>query len=81
MNWKHGDDVIIAAAVSDEDAKEKFPKGLKAVKPYLRVTPSPTSRDQLLPDVLPAVVAAGRGGAGGLPRRGARGRRTRRRRR
>ena len=40
-NWKQGDDVIITAAVSDEDAKTKFPKGWKALKPYLRVTPQP----------------------------------------
>lgn len=40
-NWKDGDDVIIVPAVSDEDAKIKFPKGFKAVKPYLRVTPQP----------------------------------------
>ena len=41
VNWKDGDDVIIAGAVSDEDAKTKFPKGWKALKPYLRVTPQP----------------------------------------
>jgi alkyl hydroperoxide reductase subunit AhpC len=41
VNWKDGDDVIIAGAVSDEDAKTKFPKGWKAIKPYLRVTPQP----------------------------------------
>src|SRR5258705_918587 len=41
VNWKDGDDVIITAAVSDEDAKAKFPKGWKAIKPYLRVTPQP----------------------------------------
>jgi alkyl hydroperoxide reductase subunit AhpC len=41
VNWKDGEDVIIAAAVSDEDAKAKFPKGWKALKPYLRVTPQP----------------------------------------
>jgi alkyl hydroperoxide reductase subunit AhpC len=40
-DWKDGDDVIITAAVSDEDAKTKFPKGWKALKPYLRVTPQP----------------------------------------
>jgi alkyl hydroperoxide reductase subunit AhpC len=40
-DWKDGDDVIIAPAVSDEDAKEKFPKGFEAKKPYLRVTPQP----------------------------------------
>jgi alkyl hydroperoxide reductase subunit AhpC len=40
-NWQQGDDVIITAAVSDEDAKTKFPKGWKALKPYLRMTPQP----------------------------------------
>src|SRR5471030_2213909 len=41
VNWKDGDDVIITAAVSDADADTKFPKGWKALKPYLRVTPQP----------------------------------------
>ena len=41
VNWKDGEDVIIAGTVSDDDAKEKFPKGFTAVKPYLRVTPQP----------------------------------------
>ena len=41
VNWKDGDDVIIVPAVSDEEAKERFPKGFKALKPYLRVTPQP----------------------------------------
>ena len=40
-DWKDGDDVIITGAVSDEEAKEKFPKGWTAPKPYLRVTPQP----------------------------------------
>jgi len=40
-DWKHGEDVIIVPAVSDEDAKKKFPKGFVAKKPYLRVTPQP----------------------------------------
>jgi len=40
-NWQDGDDCIIVPAVSDEDAKEKFPKGFTAIKPYLRVTPQP----------------------------------------
>ncbi len=40
-NWQDGEDVIIVPAVSDEDAKEKFPKGWNAVKPYLRITPQP----------------------------------------
>jgi thioredoxin-dependent peroxiredoxin len=41
VNWKDGEDVIISGAVSDEDAKTKFPKGWKAPKPYLRITPQP----------------------------------------
>jgi len=40
-DWKDGDDVIIAPAISDEDAKTKFPKGFKVLKPYLRFTPQP----------------------------------------
>ena len=40
-NWKDGEDVIIVPTVSDEEAKKKFPKGFKTVKPYLRVTPQP----------------------------------------
>jgi len=40
-DWKDGEDVIIANAVSDDDAKAKFPKGWDAKKPYLRVTPQP----------------------------------------
>jgi thioredoxin-dependent peroxiredoxin len=41
VNWKNGGDVIIGAAVSDEDAKVKFPGGWTTVKPYLRVLPQP----------------------------------------
>jgi alkyl hydroperoxide reductase subunit AhpC len=41
VNWKDGEDVIIAPAISDADAKDKFPKGWKALKPYLRLTPQP----------------------------------------
>jgi alkyl hydroperoxide reductase subunit AhpC len=40
-DWKQGEDVIIVPAVSDEEAKTKFPKGWKTIKPYLRVTPQP----------------------------------------
>ena len=40
-NWKDGEDCIITPAVSNEQAKEKFPKGFTEVKPYLRVTPQP----------------------------------------
>ena len=41
VNWKDGDDVIIVASVSDAEAKEKFPDGWRAVKPYLRVVKQP----------------------------------------
>jgi hypothetical protein len=41
VNWKQGEDVIIVPAVSDADAKTKFPKGWRALKPYLRLTPQP----------------------------------------
>ncbi len=41
VNWKPGDDVIIPPAVSDEQAKEKFPNGWKTLKPYLRVVAQP----------------------------------------
>jgi len=40
-NWKHGEDVIITAAVKDEEIPAKFPKGHTRVKPYLRTTPQP----------------------------------------
>jgi alkyl hydroperoxide reductase subunit AhpC len=40
-DWKHGEDVIIVPAVSDEDAKEAFPNGWEAKKPYLRLTRQP----------------------------------------
>jgi alkyl hydroperoxide reductase subunit AhpC len=41
VDWNVGDDVIISPAVSDEDAKERFPKGFTTLKPYLRTTPHP----------------------------------------
>ena len=41
VNWKDGDDVIILPAVSDDEAKEKYPDGWKAPKPYLRIVPQP----------------------------------------
>ncbi len=41
VNWKQGDDVIIVPAVSDAEAKKKFPGGWKAPKPYLRFVPQP----------------------------------------
>ena len=41
VKWKPGEDVIIAGSVSDEQAREKYPGGWKAPKPYLRVVPQP----------------------------------------
>jgi alkyl hydroperoxide reductase subunit AhpC len=41
VNWKRGDDVIIVPAVSDEEARQRFPGGWKAPKPYMRVVPQP----------------------------------------
>ncbi|GJM34828.1 MAG: peroxidase [Saprospiraceae bacterium] len=40
-DWQQGEDVVILPSVSDEDAKTKFPKGFKTVRPYLRITPQP----------------------------------------
>lgn len=41
VNWKQGEDVIIAGSVSDEDARKVYPEGWKAPKPYLRIVPQP----------------------------------------
>jgi len=41
VNWRPGEDVIIAGSVSDEQAREKYPGGWKAPKPYLRIVPQP----------------------------------------
>ena len=41
VNWRQGENVIIVPAVSDEDAKQKFPDGWEAPKPYLRIVPQP----------------------------------------
>ncbi|MBM3549230.1 MAG: peroxiredoxin [Alphaproteobacteria bacterium] len=41
VNWKQGEDVIIVPAVTDEMAKQRFPNGWKAPKPYLRIVPQP----------------------------------------
>jgi alkyl hydroperoxide reductase subunit AhpC len=42
VNWKQGEDVIIAGSVSDEDAKKQYPGGWKAPKPYIRIVHQPT---------------------------------------
>ena len=41
VNWKQGDEVIIAGSVSDEDAKKTYPQGWKSPKPYIRIVPQP----------------------------------------
>ena len=43
VNWKPGEDVVIAGSVSDEDAKKQYPQGWKAPKPYIRIVPQPGS--------------------------------------
>jgi thioredoxin-dependent peroxiredoxin len=41
VNWKQGEDVIIAGSVSDEDARKTYPQGWKAPRPYIRIVPAP----------------------------------------
>ncbi|HLG59945.1 MAG TPA: peroxiredoxin [Vicinamibacterales bacterium] len=41
VNWKPGEDVIIAGSVSDDDAKKIYPQGWKAPRPYIRIVPQP----------------------------------------
>ena len=41
VNWKNGEDVIILGSVSDDEAKQKYPDGWKAPKPYLRIVKQP----------------------------------------
>ena len=41
VNWKQGDDCVIVPSISDDQAKSLFPKGWKALRPYLRMTPQP----------------------------------------
>ena len=40
-NWQEGDDCVVVPSISTEEAKQKFPKGITEVKPYLRMTPQP----------------------------------------
>ena len=41
VNWKQGEDVIIAGSVSEEEAKKAYPQGWKSPRPYLRIVPQP----------------------------------------
>jgi thioredoxin-dependent peroxiredoxin len=44
VNWTAGEDVIIASAVTDADARQRYPQGWRAPKPYLRYVPAPSTR-------------------------------------
>jgi alkyl hydroperoxide reductase subunit AhpC len=50
VNWRQGEDVIIAGSVSDDEAKETYPDGWESPKPYIRIVPQP----QLQPEPLPS---------------------------
>ncbi|MBD1912055.1 MULTISPECIES: peroxiredoxin [unclassified Leptolyngbya] len=41
VNWKDGEDVVVVPSIPTEEAKQKFPKGVTEIKPYLRMTPQP----------------------------------------
>jgi alkyl hydroperoxide reductase subunit AhpC len=49
VNWKQGEDVIIAGSVSDDEAKKVYPDGWKAPKPYIRIVPQPGSSGSRVP--------------------------------
>ncbi|WP_339708843.1 peroxiredoxin [uncultured Kriegella sp.] len=42
-NWKNGEDVVVSPAIATDEAKQMFSKGVKEIKPYLRMTPDPTA--------------------------------------
>ena len=76
VNWKQGEDVIIAGSVSDDEAKTIFPDGWKAPKPYIRIVPQPQLRAEPTRTTdstiraswsRPTPARAGRGGRGGRP--------------
>jgi thioredoxin-dependent peroxiredoxin len=41
VNWKDGEDCVVVPSIPTEEAKQKFPKGVREIKPYLRMTPQP----------------------------------------
>jgi alkyl hydroperoxide reductase subunit AhpC len=43
VNWKNGEDVIIAGSVTDEEAKKQYPQGWRAPRPYIRIVPQPSA--------------------------------------
>jgi alkyl hydroperoxide reductase subunit AhpC len=44
VNWKKGEDVFIAGSVTDEEARQQYPQGWRAPKPYMRIVPEPKER-------------------------------------
>src|SRR5207247_1820771 len=46
VNWKQGEDVIIAGSVSDDDAKKTYPDGWKSPRPYIRIVPQPRTNGE-----------------------------------
>ena len=44
VNWRPGEDVIIAGSVSNDEAKERYPEGWKEPRPYIRIVPEPTRK-------------------------------------
>jgi thioredoxin-dependent peroxiredoxin len=46
VNWKDGEDVIIAGSVSDDEARETYPDGWKSPKPYIRIVPQPARKER-----------------------------------
>ena len=44
VNWKDGDDCVVVPTIPTEEAKQKFPKGVTEIKPYLRMTPQPNKQ-------------------------------------
>ena len=51
VNWKQGEDVIIAGSVSDDDAKKTYPEGWRAPRPYIRIVPQPGVKPGVKPGV------------------------------
>jgi alkyl hydroperoxide reductase subunit AhpC len=45
VNWKPGEDVIIAGSISDDDAKKAYPQGWRAPRPYIRIVRSPAAEE------------------------------------
>jgi hypothetical protein len=57
-SWRQGEDVIIVPAVSDDEARTRFPEGWRAVKPNLRLVPQPLGRERRLTEEAGAAAPA-----------------------